>query len=96
MSDHYHDPKYMEAREKLGNAVREFIHDTHPENPLLMGATVVYETTTFDEAGEQMYSTGHVVLDPSSLAHALGLLIAGQDRLTRYINDRYRPYGEED
>lgn len=93
---HYQDPKYMAAREKLTDAVMEFIHETHPENPMVMGSTLVYETTTFDDAGEQMYSTGHVILDPSSLSHALGLVTAATARLTRYINDEYEPHREED
>lgn len=84
--DHEHDPVYEVARDKLTEAVREFVKETHVENCLLLGSTLVYETTMFDENGHQNYATGHVILDPSSMAHGLGLVTAAKDRLSAYIN----------
>lgn len=87
--NHYHDPAYMAAREKLTEAVKEYMNAMEPDGQsLMMGATVVYETTRFDDEGEQIYSVQHVILDPGSLAHACGLLTVARDRLSEYINRR--------
>lgn len=83
---HEHQQQYKEAREKLGEAIKEFCNVTDPTNHLLLGATVVFETTCFDEEGYQTYYVGNVIIEPSSLAHALGLVTSAKDRLTTYIN----------
>lgn len=83
---HYHDPEYVAAREKLTEAVHDYVKSVNPESRAIMGATVVYETTAFDDEGEQIYSLQHVILDPGSLVHAVGLLSAARDRLSEYIN----------
>lgn len=83
---HYHDPEYLAAREKLTEAVKTYAQAVEPGSHLMMGATVVYETTKFDEEGDQVYSLQHVILDPSSLVHAAGLLSSARNRLSEYIN----------
>lgn len=83
---YHHDPEYAKAREKLTDALNEFVKIANPEAYGIIGATVVYETTTFDEYSEQIYSTSHVILDPGSLAHSVGLLTVARDRLSEYIN----------
>lgn len=87
MSDHYHDHPEMEvARQKLTEALMEYTKATDPEAHLFLGGTVVFETTKFDDEGHQTYYTGHVILDPSSLSHAVGLLDICRDRLKKYVN----------
>lgn len=83
---HYHDPVYVAAREKLTEAVKEYSLAVDPYNPIVLGATVVYETTRFDDDGSQIYTMSHVILDPGSLAHAVGLLSTARDRIVSYIN----------
>lgn len=85
---HYHDPEYAAARENLTEAVKTYAQAVEPGSHLILGATVVYETTKFDEEGDQVYSMQHVILDPSSLVHAVGLLSSARDRLSEYINKR--------
>ena len=83
---HYHSPKFLKAREALTQALNEYMNVVNPEAAGCMGATVVYETIRFDDEGIQTYALQHVILDPSSLVHALGLLTAAKDRLSAYIN----------
>lgn len=91
MSDQYHDPRYKEAREKLTQAIRDFVSAVTDDSSLVLASTMVIETTSFDEAGDQTYSIDHSVLD-GSLAHSAGLLHVASDRLTKWLNE---PNGAE-
>lgn len=86
--DHYSDPEAVSAREELSEAVKKYSAAVSCEGPshVVMGATVVWETTAFGEDGEPIYTMQHVVLDPGSLIHAAGLLTVARDRLSSYIN----------
>lgn len=83
---HHCDPAFIEAREKLRAAVEEYSRATEDSPHIILGATVVFETSIFDDEGDQLYDVKHVILPPSSLAHAVGLLDAARDRLKNYIN----------
>jgi len=85
MGDHYHDPEYLAAREKLTEALQEYEKATG-DGAIILGGTVVYEVSKFDDDGHQIYWMKHVILDPSSLVHAVGLLSTARDRLSAYIN----------
>lgn len=81
----YHDPAFVAAREKLGEAIKEFAKETQDEVHVVLAATVVFETTLFDDEGHQNYATRHVITD-GSLSQAVGLLATAQTRLITYIN----------
>lgn len=86
MEEHYHDPAHVRAREELTEAVKKYSQAICEEPQLVMGATVVWETSRYDDDGCQMYTMHHVVLDPGSLVHAIGLLSTARDRLSEFVN----------
>jgi|KBSMisStandDraft_5_1062788.scaffolds.fasta_scaffold31536_5 hypothetical protein len=77
---------YKKAKDEFTNALIKYSHVVDNTNHVVLGGTVVWESSVFDEDGTQIYYTHHAILGSSSLAHAAGLLAVGQDRLTNYIN----------
>lgn len=82
----YNDPEQVAAREKLQVAIQEFAVTSADTSVLVLGAAVVYETSVFDDDGTQNYGMQHVVLEPGSLAQAVGMLSVAHDRIVGYIN----------
>jgi len=73
------------AREALNKAVEEYIREMHPEAPMLLCTSVVYETTTFEQ-GDQHYGVQHVMLGSSAMSTHVGLLRVAEKRLMSYMN----------
>lgn len=76
-----------EAKRKLLRAVEEFIGTVHQDSPMLLCASVVYETTSIDpEDGVQQYLFNHVMLGSSAMSTHVGMLRLSEKRLTDYMN----------
>lgn len=75
------------ARAELLTAVENYVNTVHPEKPMVLCASVVYETTIIDPAdGRQEYSFQHLMLGNSAMSTHVGLLALGHDRLVTYMN----------
>jgi hypothetical protein len=73
----------------LLKAVEQYIEDMHPENPMLLCASVVYETTSIDpEDQKQQYGFSHVMLGTAAMSTHVGMLRLAEGRLTDYMNRR--------
>lgn len=78
-----------EAREKLMKAVEEYVATVHQEQPMVLCASLVYETTTIDPQDQrQQYGFTHVMLGNSAMSTHVGLLRLGENRLVEYMNRR--------
>lgn len=78
--------EYQKAKEEFTKALIKYSHVVDNTNHVVLGGTVVWESSVFDEEGHQIYYTHHAILGSSSLAHAAGLLSVGKDRINNYIN----------
>ncbi len=75
------------AKDKLLKAVEEYVDTMHTEKPMVLCASVVYETTTIDpEDQQQLYKPNHVLLGQAAMSTHVGLLRVCEKRLTDYMN----------
>jgi hypothetical protein len=62
--------------EELRVKMQEWIHltDEGPDASIMTGCVIAFESSRFDESGNQMYRTDYLSLPPTSISQMVGLI----------------------